>query len=114
LRRWLVERARVYAVVSLPVETFLPHTSQRTVLLLAKKRAAAEPPSSGERTFFGVSKRAGRDRSGEPIVVPAFSGTRPTWSDHDHDLAELADPLAAFLDREGFARYEPRTKKGAT
>jgi type I restriction enzyme M protein len=113
LRRWLVERARVFAVVSLPVETFLPHTSQRTVLLFAKKRAAGEAPASGERVFFGVSERAGRDRSGEPIVVRGFSGTHPTWSDHDHDLAELADPLADFFEREGFARHGPRTKKGA-
>jgi type I restriction enzyme M protein len=112
LRRWLVERARVYAVVSLPVETFLPHTSQRTVLLLAKKRAAGEAPASGERVFFGVSERAGRDKGGEPVLVRAFSDTRPTWRDHDHDLSQLARPLEAFLKREGFVT-RIRSRRGA-
>jgi type I restriction enzyme M protein len=111
LRAWTVERARVYAVVSLPVETFLPHTSQRTVLLLAKKRAAGETPSPEERIFFGISTRAGRDKSGEPVLSQAFAGIRPSWRDHDHDLAELAGPLSVFLEREGFAERKVRHDK---
>jgi type I restriction enzyme M protein len=111
LRAWFVERARVYAVVSLPVETFRPHTSQRAVLLFAKKRAAGEAPSPRERVFFGVSERAGRDRSGEPILVQGWAGDPPTWRDHDHDLSTLAGPLAAFLAREGFAQRAPRTRR---
>lgn len=113
LRAWLIARARVYAVVSLPVETFLPHTSQRAVLLFAKKRAAGDAPSPREQVFFGISRRAGRDKSGEPILVRPFAVGRPTWRDHDHDLSHLAGPLAAFLEREGFARRAPRTKRGA-
>jgi type I restriction enzyme M protein len=106
LRTWMIERARVYAVVSLPLETFLPHTSQRTVLLFAKKRAVGATPSPREQVFFGVSERAGRVKGGEPILARAFDGERPTWRDHDHDLSQLAGPLAAFLGREGFAKEE--------
>ena len=71
LRRWLVEHARVFAVVSLPRETFLPHTSQKAVVVFAKRRA--EPARlravymGGERVFFAVSERAGKDAAGEPI-----------------------------------------------
>ncbi len=97
LRRWLVARARVFAVVSLPRETFLPHTSQRTVLLFAKKRAAGAVPSAGERVLFVASERAGKDAAGEPI----FRGTDARSL--DHDLAAVASRLRAFLAKEGFA-----------
>ncbi len=103
LRRWLVARARVLAVVSLPRETFLPHTSQKTALVFAKKRAEGEVSSPGERVFFAVSERAGKDASGAPIVRAGASGERATWRTIDHDLDAIAPPLTAFLQEEGFA-----------
>jgi type I restriction enzyme M protein len=103
LRAWLIERMRVFAVVSLPPETFLPHTSQRTVLLLAKKRRRPTPKDS-ERTFFAVSQRAGTLPSGEPLFMPNPSATRRTWRDRDHDLDSIARPLHAFLSKEGFSK----------
>lgn len=88
-RRWLVGKARLFAVVGLPRETFLPHTSQRTVVLFAKRRRAGEVPDDGERAMFVVSERAGKDAAGEP------SGT--------HDLEVVLASLAPFLASEGFA-----------
>ncbi len=49
LRRWLLEQARVFAVVSLPRETFLPHTSQKAVVVFAKRRARAGELRAAER-----------------------------------------------------------------
>lgn len=109
MRRWLVERARVLAVVGLPRETFLPHTSQRTFVLFAEKRVAtrfdaarassvkldASPAaSSAERTFFAISERAGKDTGGEPLFTSAGA--------LDHDLADVARLLAPFLRAEAF------------
>ncbi|MFO0741728.1 MAG: N-6 DNA methylase [Labilithrix sp.] len=94
MRRWLVERARVLAVVGLPRETFLPHTSQRTFVLFARKRAAGRAASPAERTFFAISERAGKDTGGEPI----FTATGAL----DHDLADVARSLGPFLRAEGF------------
>lgn len=93
MRRWLIDRARVLAVVGLPRETFLPHTSQRTFVLFAQKRSRGGP-SSGERTFFGISERAGKDTGGEPVYTAAGA--------LDHDLAEMARELTPFLRAEGF------------
>lgn len=93
LRQWLVARARVLAVVGLARETFLPHTSQRTFVLLAQKRDGQ--PSSKERTFFGINERAGKDTGGEPILGDD--------GEPDDDLDELADELEPFLRAEGFA-----------
>lgn len=88
LRRWLVARARLFAVVGLPRETFLPHTSQRTFVLFAKKRAPGDAPRPRERTMLALSERAGKDSAGEP--------------DGSHDLDELEDELVPFLRAEGF------------
>lgn len=95
LRRWLVERARVLAIVSLPRETFLPHTSQRTLVLFARKRPARRAPLRDEPTMFVVSERAGKDTGGEPILR--------SDGELDHDLDDVAAKLAPFLAAEGFA-----------
>lgn len=89
MRHWLASRARLFAVVGLPRETFLPHTSQRTFVLFAKKRRPKETPDPRERTMLVLSDRAGKDAAGEP------SGA--------HDLDEVLDELSPFLAREGFA-----------
>lgn len=95
VRRWLVERARVLAVVGLPRETFLPHTAQRTFVLFAKKRAKGEAKRDAERTMFVVSERAGKDAAGDPVLG---AGGRL-----DHDLDDALVALRPFFAKEGFA-----------
>lgn len=97
LRRWLVARARVFAVVGLPRETFLPHTAQRTFVLFAKKRALRDQPRDDERAMFVVSDRAGKDSGGDPIA------RSDGGAGLDHDLDEVLAELAPFLAKEGFA-----------
>lgn len=98
VRRWLFERARVLAVVGLPRETFLPHTSQRTFVLFAKKRRRGEASRPDERTLFVVSERAGKDAGGAPIF-------RDGEEVLDHDLDDALATLQPFLAKEGgFAR----------
>lgn len=101
LRGWLSSRARMFAVVALPRETFLPHTSLRTVVFFAKKRRANERPDPRERTMFVVSKRAGKDASGDPLFRRHGSavGSGPRL---DHDLDDVLAELAPFLSAEGF------------
>lgn len=96
LRKWLLGRARVFAIVGLPRETFLPHTAQRTFVLFAKKRAARAAADPRERAMFVVSERAGKDSAGEPIVRSDGLGL-------DHDLDDVARELGSFLSTEGFA-----------
>src|SRR5580700_8127415 len=105
---------RVFAVLSLPPETFLPHTSQRTVLLLAKKRPPSTRAERSERIFFAVSERAGTDTAGEPVSRPnaPLAGSRASWRDRDHDLGSLARPLQSFLARAGFAGGIPNGAEG--
>ncbi len=103
LRAWLTENARVLAVASLPRETFMPHTSQKAVVVFAKKRATPTPfarVDRGERTFFAASERAGKDAAGEPIFRAGHDDA--TWRGIDHDLDGIALPLANFLRASGF------------
>lgn len=98
LRRWLVDRARIYAVVGLPRETFMPYTSQRTFVLFAKKRAAGRPPQrADERAMFVISERAGKDSAGDPIAH------RGGAEGLDHDLDDVLGAVHPFLEAEGFA-----------
>jgi type I restriction enzyme M protein len=83
--------------VGLPRETFMPHTSQRTFVLFAKRRAAGERPGPDERAMFAVSERAGKDAAGAPIA--RGDGTAAV----DHDLDDVLAELAPFLATEGFA-----------
>ncbi len=97
VRGWLFSRARVLAVVGLPRETFLPHTSQRTFVLFAQKRAPSkrDVPRDEERTMFVVSERAGKDAAGDPI--------RSRAGGLDHDLDDVLSELRPFFAKEGFA-----------
>jgi type I restriction enzyme M protein len=101
-RRWLVDRARVFAVVSLPSETFLPHTSQKAAVILAKKRRRIGA-SPTERIFFAVSERAGKSTGGEPIVREGADFAANGWRALDHDLDEIAPRLLSFLKEERFS-----------
>ena len=109
LRRWLVEHARVHAVVSLPRETFLPHTSQKAVVIFATKRVtptAFARIDPREETRLAASARAGKDAAGEPVHK---SGSRAAgWRAVDHDLAELPLPFAADS-RRGEGMHVVRT-----
>jgi type I restriction enzyme M protein len=91
LRAWLVDRARVFAVVSLAKETFMPHTGQKTAIVFAKKRGPRRV--AREKVFFAVSERAGKDPAGAPTP-------------EGHDLDEIAPKLARFLGAEGFYSNE--------
>jgi type I restriction enzyme M protein len=97
LRRWLLGRARIFAVVGLPRETFLPHTSQRTFVLFATRRAPGAAPRAAERAMFAVSERAGKDAAGDAIARPDGAPGL------DHDLDDVLAELAPFLAKEGFA-----------
>ncbi|MET0232884.1 MAG: N-6 DNA methylase [Rhodanobacteraceae bacterium] len=81
LRRWLLDRARIVAVVSLHAYTFKPHTSQKTcVLFLTRARSADARP-----VLFYRSDRPGKTSSGAPILRAGAV---------DHDLGEIARDLA--------------------
>lgn len=96
MRKWFVERAQIFAVIALPRETFLPHTSQRTFVLFAKKRETGGVMVPAERVAFVVSERSGKNSAGEPLSV------RDGQQDLEHDLHDVVKEIEPGLRSEGF------------
>ena len=82
----------------------MPHTSQRTFVLFAKRRARGERAANGERAMFAISERAGKDAAGAPILRRSTGESARDESTPalDHDLDDVLAALGPFLASEGF------------
>jgi type I restriction enzyme M protein len=89
VRRYILERARVVAVVGLGSEMFKPFTNTKTCVLFVQKRlvplvniddALKDPPVA-----YAVTERPGKDRSGR-IIKNEFGGIVS-------DMTEISDYL---------------------
>ena len=96
IRRYVLEKARILAVVGLHVNTFKPHTGTKTSVLFVQKWN--DDPKAGPLClkvedypiFFAVSEKSGKDNSGEYISLKNGNGQpRLDKNSHiiiDHDL----------------------------
>ena len=81
IREFIMEQARILAVVSLHENTFKPHTSPKTSVLFVQKWN--DNPSKGPLCtkmddypiFFAVSQNSGKNTSGDYIYVQTDDGT---------------------------------------
>ena len=107
IRDYIAEKARIIAVVGLHGNTFKPHTGTKTsVLFLQKWDDNLCPKVEDYPIFFAVSKKAGKDNSGEYIFIKNGNG-KPKLDKNghlivDHDLhnhnGNLPDGIAeAFI-----------------
>ena len=80
IRKFVADRARVLAVVGLPINTFKPHTGTKTSVLLVQKwndDAKAGPlcPRRDDYPiFFAVAQKPGKDNSGNKIYIRDSGG----------------------------------------
>jgi type I restriction enzyme M protein len=91
LRRWLLERLQVVAVLGLGRNTFLPHTSQKACVLIGQKRLHPAPPSVDEEILFFISERDGKDARGRLDCAADGSVI--------HDLAEATALVRARFEQ---------------
>jgi type I restriction enzyme M protein len=108
VRQYLFDKARILAVVGLHGNTFKPHTGTKTsVLFLQKWGAEAGEPLADYPIFMAVSKKAGKDNSGDYVYRKNPDGNYA----HDvtgrkvldHDLDAIADGFLEFGRKEGFS-----------
>ncbi|MBI5242593.1 MAG: N-6 DNA methylase [Elusimicrobia bacterium] len=97
LRHWLLENARVLAVVGLHPFAFLPYTGVKTSLLFVEKPSTPRVPPAKYRVLFAVSQAPGKDSSGRAAGP----------SDHE----EIGLMLASFFKAEGL-RWAPKALRG--
>lgn len=108
IREWLFEKARVLAVVGLHGNTFKPHTGTKTsVLFLQKWGEEAGEPLKNYPIFMAVSKKAGKDNSGEYVYKKDDKGNYVYNTKGrkvlNHDLDEIADKFIEFAKKEEFS-----------
>lgn len=100
IRNWLFEKARILAVVGLHGNTFKPHTGTKTSVLFLQKWSEDEKPLEDYPIFMAVSKKSGKDNSGDYIykkdgdgnVIVDYKGHKAV----DHDLDQIADAFIKF------------------
>jgi type I restriction enzyme M protein len=116
LRLWLFEKARILAVVGLEGNTFkLPApakgTGTRTSVLFLRKWEKDEDPLEDYPIFMAVSKKSGKDNSGEYIFldekgrrIKSEGGIFETSGKLrlDDDLDEIAEAFIKFAKKEKF------------
>ena len=107
IRDWLFDKARILAVVGLNVNTFKPHTGTKTSVLFLQKWQEDEKPLGNYPIFLAVSKRSGKNNSGDYIykkdadgvVIRDAKGHKAV----DHDLDQIAEQFIEFGKKEGFS-----------
>jgi type I restriction enzyme M protein len=116
LREWFFEKARILAVVGLEGNTFkLPApakgTGTKTSVLFLQKWEEKEEPLEDYPIFMAVSKKSGKDNSGEYIFlnekgqrIKSEGGIFETSGKLrlDDDLNEIAEAFIKFAKKEKF------------
>lgn len=104
IREWLFEKTRILAVVGLHGNTFKPHTGTKTSVLFLQKWQEGKKKPKDYPIFMAVSKKAGKDNSGEYVYKKDDKGkfminTRGRKV-LNHDLDEIADKFIEFTKKE--------------
>jgi len=71
LRKWLLNKIKIRAIIDLPREAFQPHTGTKTSLLFLEK---VKNPEKDYPIFMAVSEAVGHDRRGNPLYIKDNSG----------------------------------------
>lgn len=67
LREYIINSAKILAVVDIPKETFMPHTSTKTSVILLQKYKSDENKEKDYPIFMAVCESCGHDRRGNII-----------------------------------------------
>lgn len=70
VRRWLIDKVRIVAIIDIPLETFMPNTNTKTSILICvkSKNIPIDYP-----IFMCVAEKCGHDRRGKEIIEDDIS-----------------------------------------
>lgn len=86
IRRFIMERFRLVAVIDIPLETFMPNTGTKTSILIVQKMKKADIPTDYP-VFMCVAETCGHDRRGnlkEEDDISNISMLFKEWSDKNN------------------------------
>ena len=113
VRKYIMERARLLAVVGLDNNTFKPHTGTKTSVLFVQKRDEDQnsptynPKLDDYEIFMAVSECSGKDNSGEEIYEKDENGERKL-DEHGHlvqkhDLKDIAEAFEKWAKEQNLS-----------
>lgn len=73
IRKFILDKAKILAVVDMPPETFQPSTSTKTSMLFLQKKKDGEKIKNYP-IFMAVAEKCGHNKRGKPIEEDDFSG----------------------------------------
>ncbi len=111
IRKFIMERGRILAVVGLDENTFRPHTGTKTsVLFVQKWHEDLCPKKDNYPIFFATSQKTGKDSSGDYLFLRDKNGEIILDSHGhpkvEHDLDETADKFIEFARQEELSFVE--------
>ncbi len=110
IREWIFQKARILAVVGLHGNTFKPHTGTKTSVLFLQKWDEYEDTPKDYPIFMAVSKKAGKDNSGDYVFKKDEKGNyiHDTRGRKvlDHDLEQIADEFIKFAKTQKFSFWK--------
>jgi len=100
VRRFVIDKARILAVVGMHVNTFKPFTGTKTSVLFLQKRRSKTEKLDDYPIFMGVNEKPLKDNSGNYISVKSPDNI-PLKDEHgkpiiEHDLDEIAEGFIKF------------------
>jgi type I restriction enzyme M protein len=103
VRRFVMKKARLLAVVGLHGNTFKPHTGTKTSVLFLQKWGEDEKIPEDYPIFMTVSEKGGKDASGEYVYRKDKDGNVMYDAQGkkiiDHDLDEIAEEFLRFMSK---------------
>ena len=66
IRKFLIDKGQILAIIDVPIETFMPNTSTKTSILIFKKLKKSEIPDNYP-IFMAIAETCGHDRRGKSI-----------------------------------------------
>lgn len=98
LRKWLIDRSQILAVIGLGRNTFLPHTHQKASILFVRKNNEDEQPLRDYKIFFAISEKDGKNSKGQ--YVTRNKRSMSLWDRVDHDLGDIEANFKEFCSAE--------------
>jgi len=89
VRHWVLRQCHLLGVVGVGRNMFMPHTQQKTGIVLLRKKT--KPNEKSPAVFFGMSENDGKDSRGIHILRKGQEDNAPLWARLDHDLDTIVD-----------------------
>jgi type I restriction enzyme M protein len=97
IRKFILDKAKILAVIDLPSETFQPSTSTKTSLIFLQKKKE-DDKISDYPIFMAVAEKCGHDRRGKPI--------------EDDDFPEISLNYRTYINNKNIDNKKSIDRKG--